>query len=127
MTAKRYNQDKPPLDRVLLFDLEWLAVHMKQGEHKYPDDEETGLPNWLKGGKPDGEYLGAIVRHAAALARGEEYDLELGTHHAAAVAWNALALLTCNRHGDPYISLHFDQDEFLVKYAVPVPQEPYDG
>lgn len=102
LPAKRDNSGKLPLDRVFLFKLEFLVAHMMAGEAKYPDDEETGLPNWLKGGKPDDEYLGAITRHLAAIRRGELYDPELGTRHDAAIAWNALAMLTCNYPDAPY-------------------------
>ncbi len=94
-TALRDNSGKPELSQVLHFDLEWLADHMAAGRAKYPDSD--GVPNWKKGGKPDQEYLDSASRHLAALVNGEEYDPELGTHHAAAVAWNMLALLTCNR------------------------------
>lgn len=86
------------MSQVLHFHLEWLAAHMQAGREKYPD-VEPGVPNWTLGNRPDQEYLDAAQRHLAKLVRGEEYDPELGTHHAAAVVWNMLALLTLNREG----------------------------
>lgn len=97
--ALRDNSGKPELSQVLHFDLEWLADHCAAGRAKYPDTS-PGVPNWTLGGKPDQEYLDSASRHLAALVRGEEYDSELGTHHAAAITWNMLALLTCNRDWD---------------------------
>lgn len=98
--ALRHNEGKPELGQVLWFDLEWLAAHMAAGRAKYPDD--SGRPNFMKGGKPDQEYTDAMARHLKAFVTGEEFDGELHTHHLAAVAWNALALLTLNRNfGSP--------------------------
>ena len=96
--AKRDNAGKSELAELFHFDLEWLADHCTAGRLKYPDST-PGVPNWTLGGKPDEEYTNAIARHLAKFVRGEEMDEELGTHHLAAVAWNALALLTCNRNG----------------------------
>lgn len=96
MSALRNNEGKAELAELLHFDLRWLADHMAAGRRKYPDTEQ-GTPNWKLGGKPDAEYLNAAVRHLSALVNGEEFDAELKTHHAAAVAWNMHALLTCNR------------------------------
>ncbi len=96
--ALRDNAGKPELGEVFWFRLEWLAEHCAAGRLKYPDTDE-GIPNWTLGGKPDQEYTDAAARHLAAFVRGEEWDSETGTHHLAAVAWNALALLTCNRGG----------------------------
>lgn len=97
--ALRYNEGKPELAELFHFDLRWLAAHTAAGRAKYPD-AEPGVPNWTLGGKPDAEYLNSAARHLAALVQGEEYDPELGTHHAAAIAWNMLAMLTCNRSFD---------------------------
>ena len=106
--AKRYNEGKPEISQLMHFDLEWLADHMQAGRDKYPDTEE-GTPNWKLGGKPDQEYLDSMSRHLAAFVRGEEFDPELGTHHLAAVAWNALALLTCNReYGGKTVAIEND-------------------
>ena len=102
-TAKRDNSSKPPVDKVLLFKrgLEMLATHMAAGEAKYPNDSETGQPNWMLGGKPDEEYLGAATRHLMKLRSGEFYDEEMGTPHGAAIVWNILAMLTLNYADHP--------------------------
>lgn len=93
--AARANDGKAELATELLhFDLEWLARHCEAGRAKYPDVE--GRPNWLLGGKPDAEYLNAAMRHLQKHVQGELYDRETGTAHAAAVAWNMLAMLTVN-------------------------------
>ena len=102
-TAKRDNSSKPPVDKVLLFKrgLEMLATHMAAGEAKYPNDSETGQPNWMLGGKPDEEYLGAATRHLMKLRGGEFYDEEMGTPHGAAIVWNILAMLSLNYADQP--------------------------
>ena len=91
---------KPELSEVLWFDvgLALLADHCAEGRKKYPDTP-LGKPNWTLGGKDDEEYTNAAARHLVKFVRGEEYDPESDTHHLAAVAWNVLALLTCNRRG----------------------------
>lgn len=93
--ASRHNSGKPQLSQLHWFRLEALAEHCSRGREKYPDVD--GFPNWMLGGKPDEEYLDAIARHLAELVRGNTHDEELGTLHAAAIAWNALALITLNQ------------------------------
>ena len=97
--AKRDNRGKPELSQLMHFDLEWLARHCEAGRYKYPDSE-PGVPNWTLGGKPDQEYIDSMLRHIQSFVQGSEFDEETGTHHLAAVAWNALALLTNNRKMD---------------------------
>ena len=48
--------------------------------------------NWRKGYSWSKSYA-AMLRHASRFWAGESHD-ELGTHHLAAVAWHAFALLT---------------------------------
>ncbi len=67
--------------------LTMLAEHFGRGAMKYEDR------NWEAG------YIwslsfGALHRHLAAWWEGEDHDEETGSHHLAAVAWHALALLT---------------------------------
>jgi len=102
--AARDNSSKPPMENLGHFrrGLEGLAHHAAQGQLKYADTE-PGVPNWTLGGKPDGEYIGAIIRHALKLAAGEWYDKELGSTHADAIAWNATVLTTCNHADKPHI------------------------
>ena len=98
--ASRHNEGKPELSQLFHFEkgLEALAAHCAAGRDKYPDVD--GVPNWTLGGKPDQEYLDAATRHLGAIVRGEVYDQETGTLHAAAVAWNMLALITLNHEGE---------------------------
>ena len=92
--AARQNSGKPEMSQLHHFRLEALAAHCTAGRLKYPDVQ--GQPNWRLGGKPDQEYLDAADRHLAKIVRGETYDDETGTMHAAAVAWNMLAMITNN-------------------------------
>jgi hypothetical protein len=116
--ALRHNKGKPELAQLFHFDLRWLADHMSAGRVKYPDTA-PGVPNWTLGGKPDAEYLDAAARHLAHLVQGEDYDIELGTHHAAAVAWNMLAMLTCNRDYDKQEAKAVQQRLVPIDYVDP--------
>jgi hypothetical protein len=57
------------------------------GANKYTDN------GWMQ--VPDGErrYTDALLRHLMREATGEEHDPDTDLHHAAHVAWNALARL----------------------------------
>ena len=101
--AARHNAGKAPMHHVAHFGpgLQSLAYHCAAGQRKYPDTPE-GLPNWRLGGKPDSEYISAIDRHWQELGAGEWYDRETGTPHAAAIVWNALALITMNHPEELY-------------------------
>jgi len=85
--ALRYDSGKPPLSFLLDFGpaLEYLAVHSEAGHKKYPD--RSGTPNWLRGGKPDKEYLNSALRHLVSFQSGDFYDAETKTAHIAAVLW----------------------------------------
>ena len=111
--ALRFNDGKPELSYVtdMKRGLEMLAVVMQQGAIKY----EPG--NWLKGGKPDREYLDSALRHMLAFQGGEEYDADTGCHHLAQAAWNMLALLTVNRADADLLDPEFDQDAFVRTYT----------
>jgi len=97
--AARDNAGKPEMSQILWMarGLEQLAIHMAVGRDKYPDDEETGLPNFMLGGKPDQEYTDAAVRHLTKFIGGQELDEESGTEHLSAAVWNLLALQSLNR------------------------------
>lgn len=109
MKAARDNTGKPKLAEIHWFEhgLAALAAHIEAGRDKYPDVD--GVPNWTLGGKDDAEYLNAIERHLGKLVRGETHDTKedengkpgLRTLHAAAIAWNALALITLNQKDLP--------------------------
>ena len=122
--ALRDNNGKPELSQILFFDtaLDHLAMVMSQGRYKYKDSE-PGVPNWTVGGKPDEEYLDSAVRHLRALIKGEFYDDDLGTAHAAHVVWNLLALLANNYPEAPTLDPAFDLEAFAEKYSTDTPEE----
>lgn len=113
MEALRFNDGKPELHRLWQFGsaLTKLARVMSQGSIKYEDG------NWLRGGKPDAEYLDSHDRHMLAFANGEEYDPETGAHHLAHAVWNLLALLRLNRSDAPDLSPEFDQAAFVARWG----------
>jgi hypothetical protein len=89
--AKRDNSKKPKLGYILQFPraLEMLARVMEYGGAKYGDC------NWQLGGKPDGEYIDAALRHYTASAKGF-HDPESKCSHLGHVLWNILALIEMN-------------------------------
>ena len=95
-TALRDNQNKPQLHYPLTLGrgYEELARVFEKGAQKYEPY------NYLKGGKPDQEYLDSALRHITEIVEGEHYDQETGCHHAAHAAWNLLALIHLNHHKD---------------------------
>jgi len=107
LLAKRDNTGKPKLSELWWFEdaLVALVDHAAKGRQKYPDaTDEWGryVPNWTLGGKQDEEYLDAIDRHMIRIVKyGERRDQETGTYHAAAIMWNAAALI-CNNYGDEH-------------------------
>ncbi len=80
-------------------DVLWeLAVHYGRGESKYPNDADTGIPNWQKG--YDWKLtVDALKRHLALWEMGHEVDEETGSHHLIAVIWHAIALRWFISHG----------------------------
>lgn len=67
-----------------------VAEHYGRGAEKYSDH------NWTRG-YAWSLSIGAAGRHLAAIASGEDIDVETGSPHAAALAFHALALLTFRR------------------------------
>lgn len=79
---------KPERFDLLPFDaLEELARVYGFGAQKYEDD------NWLRGYRWR-LSLGALLRHVARWAIGEDQDRETGCHHLAHAAWHCLTLIT---------------------------------
>lgn len=75
-----------------------LAEHHGKGQAKYPDDPETGKPNWQKGY----DYslnIDALYRHMTAWEGGEDFDPETGSSHLIAVMWHAQVLRWFQLHG----------------------------
>jgi hypothetical protein len=67
--------------------LEEIAKVYGFGAKKYDDN------NWAKGYSWRLSF-GAMMRHAWAWFRGEDYDPETGLHHMAHVAWHCLTIMT---------------------------------
>lgn len=68
-----------------------LAEHFGKGESKYPNDPETGQPNWQKG--YDWRLnVDALERHLSQWLMGEDTDPETGSNHLIAVIWHAMVL-----------------------------------
>jgi hypothetical protein len=91
--ALRNNKGKPCIGEVLCFShaLFALARVLEQGGKEY------SYRNWLKGGKPDSEYIDSASRHLVAFQSGKEYDEKTGCLHLAHAVWNLLALIRLNR------------------------------
>lgn len=71
-----------------------VAEHYGRGANKYDDH------NWRRG-YDWSLSLGALGRHYAQFAAGEDYDEQTGSHHMAAVAFHALTLLVyADEHPD---------------------------
>lgn len=64
-----------------------VAAVSAMGAEKYAWGAWVGVPN------AHARYMDAMLRHAAAMSRGEELDAESGFPHAAHMAWNALAIV----------------------------------
>lgn len=74
-----------------------MAKVMTQGLTKYPNDPD-GLPNWWKGGSYR-SFCASILRHALALASGEDFDRESGLPHAAHIAVDASFIESWRQRG----------------------------
>lgn len=88
MTSKvggRKDDAEKPRWELVPPEIEELAVMYTQGAKKYGDR------NWEQG-MSYGRIFGALMRHAWAFWRGQEFDPETKVHHMVAVAWNAVAL-----------------------------------
>ena len=111
--ALRHNSGKPELHYLFTFGrgVEALARVFEQGGVKYEPY------NYLKGGKPDVEYLDSALRHIGRLVEGERFDVDTGCHHAAMAAWNMLALIHLNHTDSPSVDPEFDQAEFVARWA----------
>jgi len=111
--ALRHNTGKPKLGELLFFDnaLVALVAVMEQGAVKY------ARHNWMKGGKPDDEYIDSAMRHMLHHQLGETHDDDTGCLHLAHAAWNLLACLTLNYATEPSIDPDFDQEAFEKRWA----------
>lgn len=65
---------------------------------------------WLKVENGLERYTDAMFRHATDEARGEVFDIESNLHHAAHLAWNALARLE--------LILKQEEEEWMTKHKI---------
>lgn len=73
-------------DLIPVGPLTQVAEHYGKGAYKYDDHQ------WRKGYEWSKSYA-ALQRHATQFWGGEDFDVETGSNHMAAVAWHALTLL----------------------------------
>ena len=83
--ATRYNYGKPEFSYVDLNCLTECAKGLQYGAMKYERD------NW-KLGMPQNSILDSLMRHIAAIQRGEEIDPESGVSHIGHIQCNAMFL-----------------------------------
>lgn len=95
--AAHKSEGKPQVgDMDSVFILEMGSI-LTQGLTKYPNDPD-GMPNWWKGGAYR-DFCASILRHAAKLAAGEDFDDESGLPHAAHIAIDAMFVRSWQRRG----------------------------
>lgn len=89
-TAKKNDDGKLRYDLIPQYPLSEVAKVYTIGAKKYDDN------NWRKGFRY-GRVFAAMMRHAWAYWRGEDYDPEDGQHHLASVIWCAMSLMEFSR------------------------------
>ncbi len=91
--AKHYDDGKTQLHWILSMQgLDDVANVGAYGAKKY------GQSNW-RGGSNYMRYLGSIVRHTAAVIRGQWYDPESHLPHLAHIVYNCLIVLEWSKTG----------------------------
>lgn len=83
--ADRFNSGKPKYSYIDLTCLEPCARVMEYGATKYSKD------NWKKGSN-ESQIIDSLLRHIAALQRGEVFDPESGLSHVGHIQANAMFL-----------------------------------
>lgn len=89
-TGARFNDGKPDMALLPLTGLEGVAQVLTYGAKKY------AAWNWAKG-QPWSVPVASMLRHLAALQRGETVDPESGLPHVDHIACNAVFLSTFYR------------------------------
>lgn len=85
---------KPRWELLPLDAIEEIVRVYTMGAEKYADNAWKTIPDAHR------RYLAALFRHIAAYERGERKDKESGLSHLAHAAWNAIAILWLDMHGD---------------------------
>ena len=94
-TGGQKGKKKARYDLLPVRPLNMIAEHFAAGADKYAD------LNYRKG-YPWSLSYAAAMRHMAAFWDGESYDEETGTHHLAAVAFHAMALMEYDSNPERY-------------------------
>jgi hypothetical protein len=69
-----------------------LASVYGMGAFKYPNDEATGLPNYMLG-MPYSWHMDAVLRHWEQFRAGVNFDPQSGLHVLAHSAWYSMTLM----------------------------------
>lgn len=93
MTAKKYDNDKVRMDLVPLDTVENMAKVLTMGAEKYGENNWQELPKFWS------RYKAALLRHLAAIDKGELIDQESGLPHIDHVLCNAMFLSWGYHHG----------------------------
>lgn len=93
MSAKKYDEGKSRMDLVPLDTIEAVGNILKFGAQKYGDNTWQELPDFWK------RYKAALLRHLAAIDKGELIDQESGLPHIDHVLCNAIFLSWGFHHG----------------------------
>ena len=86
MSAKKYDENKSRMDLIPLDTIESIGKILGMGAQKYGENNWQELPNFWN------RYKAALLRHLAAIDRGELYDQESNLPHIDHVLCNAMFL-----------------------------------
>lgn len=104
-SGARFNAGKPAMELIPLDGLESAARVFEYGTKKYAPW------NWAKG-MPWSVVVGCMMRHLAAMQRGEDVDPESGLPHVGHLMCNALMLATFREtfpEGNDFGSAHLQR------------------
>lgn len=93
MEGKKYDKGKVRMDLVPLDVMENVAKILTMGADKYGENNWQELPNFWS------RYKAALLRHLAAIDKGELIDPESGLPHIDHVLCNAMFLSWGHHHG----------------------------
>lgn len=112
MSAKKYDGGKPRMDLVPLDTIENVGKILGMGAQKYGENNWQELPDFWK------RYKAALLRHLAAIDKGELLDQESGLPHIDHVLCNAIFLSWGFHHGKginiPIKDLDNEQDKIAA-------------
>lgn len=83
MIGTKFDNEKPRYELMDAHFMDEVAMVLSHGAKKYADNNWQQVRPWTR-------YLGALLRHAFAIMRGQLYDEESGLSHAAHLGCNAM-------------------------------------